>query len=100
MAGERPGLWALGESPRRAEHRARRPGPSRDPAHRAVVIGYGPTGRTLVRLLRDNDIDPTVIELNIDAVRALRERGRRRGLRRRDAARDARGRRRRRQRAA
>lgn len=46
-----------------------------DPAHRAVVIGFGPTGRTVVRLLRDNGIAPTVIELNIDAVRALREEG-------------------------
>jgi CPA2 family monovalent cation:H+ antiporter-2 len=46
-----------------------------DPAHRAVVIGYGPTGRTVVRLLRDNGIAPTVIELNMDAVRALREDG-------------------------
>jgi CPA2 family monovalent cation:H+ antiporter-2 len=44
-----------------------------DPAHRAVVIGYGPTGRTVVRLLRDNGIAPTVIELNMDAVRALRQ---------------------------
>jgi CPA2 family monovalent cation:H+ antiporter-2 len=46
-----------------------------DPAHRAVVIGYGPTGRTVVDLLRDNKIAPTVIELNVDTVRSLRERG-------------------------
>jgi CPA2 family monovalent cation:H+ antiporter-2 len=46
-----------------------------DPAHRAVVIGYGPTGRTVVRLLRDNGIAPAVIELNMDAVRALRQDG-------------------------
>jgi CPA2 family monovalent cation:H+ antiporter-2 len=46
-----------------------------DPHHRAVVIGYGPTGRAVVDLLRDNRIVPTVIELNIDNVRALRERG-------------------------
>lgn len=46
-----------------------------DPAHRAVVIGFGPTGRTVVRLLRDNGIAPTVIELNMDAVRALRDDG-------------------------
>ncbi len=45
------------------------------PAHRAVVIGFGPTGRTVVRLLRDNGIAPTVIELNMDAVRALRQDG-------------------------
>jgi CPA2 family monovalent cation:H+ antiporter-2 len=43
-----------------------------DPNHRSVIVGYGPTGRTLVRLLRDNGIAPTVIELNIDGVRALR----------------------------
>jgi CPA2 family monovalent cation:H+ antiporter-2 len=46
-----------------------------DPGHRAVVVGYGPTGRAVVRLLRDNDVAPTVIDLNIDAVRALREDG-------------------------
>jgi CPA2 family monovalent cation:H+ antiporter-2 len=46
-----------------------------DPSHRAVVIGYGPTGRTVVDLLRDNRIEPTVIELNMDTVRALRGHG-------------------------
>ena len=46
-----------------------------DPRHRAVVVGYGPTGRTVTRLLRENDIDPTVIELNIDTVRQLRDAG-------------------------
>jgi K+:H+ antiporter len=44
-------------------------------AHRAVVVGYGPTGRALTRLLRDNGITPTVIELNMDTVRALRDEG-------------------------
>jgi len=48
---------------------------SADPAYRAVVIGYGPTGRTVVRLLRDNGIEPTVIELNLESVRELREAG-------------------------
>jgi CPA2 family monovalent cation:H+ antiporter-2 len=52
-----------------------RPERPADPSHRAVVIGYGPTGRTVVRLLRDNGIVPTVVELNIDAVRALRNDG-------------------------
>jgi CPA2 family monovalent cation:H+ antiporter-2 len=51
------------------------PARATDPAHRAVVIGYGPTGRTLVRLLHDNDIMPTVIDLNMDAVRELRQGG-------------------------
>ena len=48
---------------------------SMSPSHRAVVVGYGPVGQTVTRLLRDNDIVPTVIELNRDAVRRLREAG-------------------------
>jgi CPA2 family monovalent cation:H+ antiporter-2 len=46
-----------------------------DPDSRAIVIGYGPTGRTVTRLLRENGIAPTVVDLNIDAVRALRDDG-------------------------
>jgi len=46
-----------------------------DPGHRAVVIGYGPTGRAVARLLTDNGIATTVVDLNIDVVRALREEG-------------------------
>jgi CPA2 family monovalent cation:H+ antiporter-2 len=44
--------------------------------HRAIVVGSGPTGRTLMRLLSENGIEPAVIELNIDTVRGLREQGR------------------------
>jgi monovalent cation:H+ antiporter-2, CPA2 family len=44
-------------------------------AFRAIVVGYGPVGRTVTRLLRDNDIDPTIIEMNLDTVRAVREAG-------------------------
>jgi CPA2 family monovalent cation:H+ antiporter-2 len=43
-----------------------------EPRDRAVVVGYGPTGRTVTRLLRENGISPTVVELNMDTVRALR----------------------------
>jgi CPA2 family monovalent cation:H+ antiporter-2 len=46
-----------------------------EPSHRAVVIGYGPTGRAVVGLLRSNGITPTVIELHMDVVRGLREAG-------------------------
>ena len=48
---------------------------SLDPGGRAIVIGHGPTGRTVTRLLRENGISPTIVELNIDAVRQLRENG-------------------------
>jgi CPA2 family monovalent cation:H+ antiporter-2 len=44
-------------------------------AHRAVLIGYGPTGRTVARMLKENGIEPTVIELNIDTIRELRQQG-------------------------
>jgi CPA2 family monovalent cation:H+ antiporter-2 len=40
-----------------------------------VVVGYGPTGRTVTRLLRDASISPTIIELNMDAVREIRDAG-------------------------
>lgn len=46
-----------------------------DPDGRAIVIGYGPTGRTVTRLLRENGISPTVVDLNMDAVRKLRDEG-------------------------
>ena len=48
---------------------------SLDPQTRAIVIGYGPTGRTVTRLLRENGISPTVVELNMDTVRTLRQDG-------------------------
>jgi CPA2 family monovalent cation:H+ antiporter-2 len=50
-------------------------GPRRPNRHRAVVVGYGPVGRTVTRLLRENDIEPTVVELNLETVRRLREEG-------------------------
>jgi CPA2 family monovalent cation:H+ antiporter-2 len=74
---QRPALWARlnRASAVPADLKATRRSPPADPAHRAVIIGYGPTGRTLVRLLRDNGIAPTVVELNMEAVRSLRADG-------------------------
>jgi CPA2 family monovalent cation:H+ antiporter-2 len=40
-----------------------------------IVVGYGPVGRTLTELLREHDLEPTVIELNHDTVNQLRESG-------------------------
>jgi CPA2 family monovalent cation:H+ antiporter-2 len=45
------------------------------PDHLAVVVGYGPVGRTLCRILRDNGIVPVVVEMNIETVRKLRAKG-------------------------
>jgi CPA2 family monovalent cation:H+ antiporter-2 len=47
--------------------------PRPDPRLRAVVVGFGPTGRTVTRLLRENGVDPVVIELNVETVRRLRQ---------------------------
>lgn len=51
------------------------PEPQVDSAHRAIVVGYGPTGRTVTRLLRDNGFEPTVVDLNVNTVRELRDEG-------------------------
>ena len=53
-------------------HAQPNPARSASPAHRAVIIGYGPTGRTVTRLLRENGIQPTIVDMNIEAVRELR----------------------------
>jgi len=58
-----------------ADLRTSHPPERTDPTHRAVVVGFGPTGRMIVRLLLDNGITPTVIELNMNTVRAVRQEG-------------------------
>lgn len=42
---------------------------------RAIVVGYGPTGRTLARLLGENGIDPVIVEMNLHTVRLLQKKG-------------------------
>ncbi len=42
--------------------------------HRAVLVGFGPVGRSLADLLRENNIEPTVIEMNHDTIKYLRTR--------------------------
>jgi CPA2 family monovalent cation:H+ antiporter-2 len=59
-----------------ATETAEAPARQLDPAHRAIVVGYGPTGRTVTRLLHENGFAPTVIDMNVSSVRELREQGR------------------------
>jgi CPA2 family monovalent cation:H+ antiporter-2 len=47
------------------------------PAYRAVVVGYGPIGQTMTRLLRERGIEATIIEMNVETVRSLRREGQR-----------------------
>ncbi len=39
---------------------------------RAVIVGHGPVGRTMVRLLAENGIESVVIEMNLETVQRLR----------------------------
>lgn len=50
-------------------------GPPRPDVQRVILVGYGPVGQSLARILRDNGIDVVIIEMNIDTVRALRKEG-------------------------
>jgi CPA2 family monovalent cation:H+ antiporter-2 len=75
-AAARPGVWAI-VNPTIAPDAfdgsvTARPA---DPRHRAIVVGYGPTGRTMTRLLRENGVEPTIVELNVETVRQLRQDG-------------------------
>src|SRR5690606_26024330 len=42
----------------------------------AIVVGYGPVGRQVERLLRQADFETVVIDLNMDVVAALTAEGR------------------------
>jgi CPA2 family monovalent cation:H+ antiporter-2 len=42
---------------------------------RAVIVGYGPVGQTSARILRDFNIEPIVVDLNLDTVRDITGRG-------------------------
>ena len=41
----------------------------------AVVVGHGPAGQTVTRLLRESGIVPTVVETNIDTVEEINAAG-------------------------
>ncbi|HEX5139127.1 MAG TPA: cation:proton antiporter [Planctomycetota bacterium] len=70
----RPRLWATLN--RRAERKARalsaRTAESvAEEGVRAVVVGYGPVGRTVTRILKEFDVRAVVIDLNVDTVSGL-----------------------------
>ncbi|MES2922075.1 MAG: cation:proton antiporter [Verrucomicrobiota bacterium] len=73
-ASRHPGLWNL-------LNRAPRPflgndiKQPRDSGRSAVIIGSGPVGKTVYRLLRDNGFCPSVVEMNLDTVQELKANG-------------------------
>ena len=48
--------------------------PETDP-RKCIIVGYGPVGKTVHRLLAERGADITVVELNLDTVRHLRSGG-------------------------
>jgi CPA2 family monovalent cation:H+ antiporter-2 len=41
----------------------------------AIVVGYGPVGQTVTRLLAEFEINPVILETNVDVVLELHQRG-------------------------
>jgi CPA2 family monovalent cation:H+ antiporter-2 len=41
----------------------------------AIVVGYGPVGQTVTRLLAEFEINPIILETNVDVVLELQQRG-------------------------
>ena len=72
---KRPKLWKALTARERKPDQVPPAEADADPRFRAVVVGYGPVGRTLCRLLRENGITPTVVEMNLETVRALTAEG-------------------------
>jgi monovalent cation:H+ antiporter-2, CPA2 family len=72
-----PGLWRLLNAWVRQDSSPPAGGESPEEASRlsVVVVGYGPVGQSLTRLLLENEIVPTVIELNLDTVNRLNRDG-------------------------
>jgi CPA2 family monovalent cation:H+ antiporter-2 len=42
---------------------------------RAIVVGYGPVGQMVARLLKDHSLEPVIIELNHQTVQTLKKAG-------------------------
>ena len=71
----RPWLWSLLNGAERGTEDDEGAAPITEEAHRAVVVGFGPSGRTLSRLLKENGVTPTIIELNLDNAHEARRLG-------------------------
>ena len=50
-------------------------GPAEPGRIQAIVVGYGPVGRTASELLLQSDIEPLIIEMNVETVSQLRSQG-------------------------
>ncbi|MBJ7259043.1 MAG: cation:proton antiporter [Chthoniobacterales bacterium] len=50
-------------------------GPVTKGADHVVVVGHGPVGRAVCRLLREHGLSPVVVEMNIETVQGLKQAG-------------------------
>ena len=66
--------WRTQSRGRQAKEKLKSHG-GNDGGVRAVVIGYGPAGQTVTRLLRESGVEPTVVETNIDTVEEIQASG-------------------------
>ena len=73
-AAQRP-RRAAGARGQRGGGRAGRPAASRRGSRLAVVVGFGPVGRSVDRLLRDAGLTTVVIDMNMDTVAELQRQG-------------------------
>ncbi len=73
----RSSVWRMLNRNARITHSSKNEEQVSDPSYRAVVVGYGPIGQTLARLLRDGDIKPVIIETNLETTRRVRSEGHR-----------------------
>jgi K+:H+ antiporter len=46
-----------------------------NPVNRTVIVGYGPIGQMVGRLLREEGVQPVLVEMNVDTARRLRNEG-------------------------
>ncbi len=67
----RPQLWRFLNRRRAKALEVEAVSDEKGTAHEAIVVGYGPIGQMVSRMLIDRGIVPTVIEMNIETVRRL-----------------------------
>lgn len=64
--------WFAGRSQARGAKINADAAPGEPKRGHAIVVGYGPVGRTVTRLLLQSHIEPIVVEMNVDTVAELR----------------------------
>jgi CPA2 family monovalent cation:H+ antiporter-2 len=72
----RPRLWRM-LNPGMGDAGVSSDTPVNPDSFHAVVVGYGPIGRTVARLLQDRNIEPVIVEMNLESSRQARNDGRR-----------------------